>query len=84
MLEALYRLLEHNNPNNNALFVLTPTTVVHTYCRHHSDCSDNDQVKKIADLLEQKITVLFENGVTTRINREKVQKSISKLSYEKY
>lgn len=72
MLESLFELLSREEGNTDPIFVLSPTSVVHTYCRRHSECGDDNDVKKFVNLLEDRISVALGKDLYKRTNREKV------------
>lgn len=73
MLDIFYRLVDYaKNGNTDPKFVLSATSVVHTFCRSHSDCAENDKVLHIVNLLEEKVIQLFRTDLKQRSNREEV------------
>lgn len=72
MLESLYQILEYADRNPDPMFVLTPTTVVHTFCRLHSDCGENEIVQRFITLLEESVHKSLATNLLKRSNREKV------------
>lgn len=72
MLQALYSLLEHEHNNPDPIVIFSPTAVVHTYCRNHPDCSENEHVQKFVEFLENKSMEFLKKDFKIRANREKV------------
>lgn len=72
MLQSLYTVLETHVNNPEPIFILSPTAVVHTFCRNHRDCGENDFVKTYIDLLEANVLEKLENDLSVRANRENV------------
>lgn len=72
MLQSLFAVLEIGQNNPDPIFVLSPTSVVHTYCRNHGDCSENAEVQSFINLLETKILEQFGKNLSVRVNRERV------------
>lgn len=75
MLQALFTVLEHEIKNPEPIFILSPTAVVHTYCRNHRDCGENDEVKNYIDFLERNTLDELKKNLLVRMNREKVSTS---------
>lgn len=82
MLESLYQLLEFADHKPDAMIVLTPTAVVHTFCRLHSDCAENEKVQHFLHRLEESIQKSLESNLLKRTNREKVNTSVNRISKE--
>lgn len=72
MLRALYAVLETEVNNPEPIFILSPTAVVHTFCRNHRDCGENEVVKDYIDLLEANVHEKLRTDLSVRMNREKV------------
>lgn len=72
MLRALLTVLEAEISNPEPIFILSPTAVVHTYCRNHGDCGENYVVKSYIDLLETNALEQLKENLLIRANREKV------------
>lgn len=72
MLQALFTVLEREITNPEPIFILSPTAVVHTYCRNHRDCGENDVVKNYIDFLERNVLEQLKKNLLIRANREKV------------
>lgn len=72
MLASLYKMLEANYTNSDPTFIFAPTAVVHTYCRNHPDCIENQQVQKFVKLLESITMEYLNKDLSIRANREKV------------
>lgn len=51
-IEAMFSLIQHRNNNRNPMFVLIPTSVVHTYCAANINCNEKSSVMKIIKHLE--------------------------------
>lgn len=75
MLESLYQLLEFADRKPDPMLVLTPTTVVHTFCRLHADCSENEIVKRFIVRLEERVQKSLATNLMKRSNRETVNSS---------
>lgn len=75
MLQALFSVLEREISNPEPIFILSPTAVVHTYCRNHRDCGENDEVKTYIDFLERNTVEELNKNLLVRTNREKVSVS---------
>lgn len=73
MLHALFNVLEKEIDNPEPIFILSPTAVVHTYCRNHGDCGENVEVKNYKHFLESKILEQLNKNLLVRANREKVR-----------
>lgn len=74
MLHALYTVLENEVNNPEPIFILGPTSVVHTFCRNHGDCGDYSVVKDFVGFLEANIIENLQKDLSVRRNREKVSK----------
>lgn len=72
MLRALFSVLEQEVNNPQPIFILAPTAVVHTYCRMHGDCNENEAVKDYVSFLEENILDQLQTDLAVRKNREKV------------
>lgn len=72
MLQALFTVLEKEINNSEAIFILSPTAVVHTYCRNHHECDEQDEVKKYIEFLETQLLEQMKKNLLVRTNREKV------------
>lgn len=72
MLHALYTVLENGIPNAEPIYILAPTAVVHTFCRNHRECDENEAVKDYVNLLETNTLERLETDLSLRKNREKV------------
>lgn len=73
MLRALFTVLETNVNNADPIFILSPTAVVHTFCKAISrDCGDNEVVRRYIDFLEINVHEQLRNDLLVRANREKV------------
>lgn len=82
MLRALFTVLEAEKNNPEPLFILSPTAVVHTYCRNHGDCEENEEVQKYIEFLESSISEQFDKNLLLRTNREKVSSNFSRFFSE--
>lgn len=51
-IDAMFSLIQHRNINRNPMFVLIPTSVVHTYCAANINCNEMGSVMKIIKYLE--------------------------------
>lgn len=51
-IDAMFSLIQHRNDNRNPMFVLIPTSVVHTYCAANINCNEKSSVMKIIKHLE--------------------------------
>lgn len=71
-LASLYKMFEAKHINSDPIFVFAPTAVVHTYCRNHPDCIENEQVQKFVKLLESVTMEYLKKDLSIRANREKV------------
>lgn len=72
MLRALYSVLQYEVNNPEPIFILSPTAVVHTFCRNHGDCYENEAVKDYVSFLEANILDQLQKDLSVRKNREKV------------
>lgn len=72
MLTSLYEMFEAKHTDSDPTFVFAPTAVVHTYCRYHPDCNENEQVQKFVKLLESVTMEYLKKDLSIRANREKV------------
>lgn len=72
MLHALYMVLENEVNNLEPIFILGPTSVVHTFCRNHGECGENSVVKDFIGFLETNILETLQKDLSVRRNREKV------------
>lgn len=74
MLRALFTVLETEVNNPDPIFILSPTAVVHTFCRKaiSRDCGENEVVKSYIDFLEANVLEQLRNDLLVRTNREKV------------
>ena len=53
VIDAMFSLLEHREIDRNPVYVLVPTSVVHTYCKQHKNCESKAAVQRIIKYLEQ-------------------------------
>lgn len=72
MLASLYNMFEAKYTDSDPTFIFAPTAVVHTYCRNHPDCIENEQIQKFVELLESLTTEYLKKDLLIRTNREKV------------
>lgn len=72
MLTALFAILQKEIKSPEPLFILSPTAVVHTYCRNHHDCGESDEVKNYVNFLETNALEGLQKNLSVRANREKV------------
>uniref|UniRef100_W4VR36 Putative lipoprotein n=1 Tax=Corethrella appendiculata TaxID=1370023 RepID=W4VR36_9DIPT len=55
MLESMFELIQYGNSISNFNFILTATSVVHTYCKQLYDCSAVEEVQQIVEYLERNL-----------------------------
>lgn len=72
MLQALYTIIKGDTIDADPIIILAPTAVVHTFCRNHDGCQENEHVLKYVDYLEGRIMAYMKRELSTRANREKV------------
>lgn len=72
MLRALFSVIENNNDSPDPMFILSPTAVVHTYCRNHQNCGENEEVQNYINFLETNVLEQLQKNLLIRANREKV------------
>lgn len=73
MLEALYKVIAMDSIDADPLTILAPTAVVHTFCRNHDNCQENENVLKFVAYLEKHIENYLSKDLTKRIYKEKVR-----------
>lgn len=76
MLNALYTMISQDNVNSDPIMILAPTAVVHTFCRNHNNCEENETVQKFVKYLEQNVELNMKKDLAVRVNREKVENTI--------
>lgn len=52
IIEAMFSLIQHYENEPNPMFILIPSSVVHTFCRNMGDCKDSVVVSNIVKYLE--------------------------------
>lgn len=52
VIDAMFSLIESWDENRDPMFVLIPTSVVHTFCVNHNDCQEKPSVMRIIKYLE--------------------------------
>ncbi|XP_053697453.1 uncharacterized protein LOC128744450 [Sabethes cyaneus] len=62
VLEAMLELLEYGKENGEKSYILSATSVVHTFCAVHADCTNNDAVQSIVQFLETDLLEKLHNG----------------------
>lgn len=72
MLRALFSVMQSEINNPEPIYVLSPSAVVHTYCRNHQNCEENEEVQNFVNFLEENVLKLFDKNLLVRTNREKV------------
>lgn len=71
VLEAMLELIEHGKSINEKNYILAATSVVHTFCTLHSECTHNENVQAIVQTLEKDILEALEGtSVKSRKQRE--------------
>lgn len=73
MLNALYTMISQDNINSDPILILAPTAVVHTFCRNHNNCNENESVQKFVKYLERNVELYMKKDLSVRANREKVK-----------
>lgn len=53
------------------IYILSATSVAHTYCRNHADCDQNAAIKKMVDYLEENILKRINESLPLRAQRDK-------------
>lgn len=71
MLHAFYQLLSYADKLSDPTYVLSATSVAHTFCRNHADCNQNPAIQEIVGYLEDSIIKRLDSNLTIRANREK-------------
>ena len=51
-IDAMFNFIEHRSINRNPMFVLIPTSVVHTYCAANINCNEKSSIMRIIKHLE--------------------------------
>lgn len=72
MLRALFSVMQNEINNPDPIYILSPSTVVHTYCRNHQNCEENEEVQNLVHFLEENVLKQFDKNLLVRTNREKV------------
>lgn len=72
MLRALFSVMQNEINNPDPIYILSPSTVVHTYCRNHQNCDENEEVQNVVHFLEENVLKQFDKNLLVRTNREKV------------
>lgn len=72
MLPSLYKMFKTKHTDSDPTFVFAPTAVVHTYCRNHPNCDENEHVQQFVKLLESVTMQYLKKDLSIRANREKV------------
>lgn len=72
VLEVFYSLLKFGAIHGDPKFVLTATTVAHTFCRNHPGCESSKGIQDIVDFLDTELKSELEKDVQQRIVRERV------------
>lgn len=72
MLRALFSVMQNEINNPDPIYILSPSTVVHTYCRNHQNCDENEEVQNFVHFLEENVLKQFDKNLLVRTNREKV------------
>lgn len=72
MLDSFHDLLEYADSLSDPIYVLSTTSVAHTFCRNHPDCDKYDGIQEIVGYLENSINNKLDNGsLSVRAQREK-------------
>ncbi|XP_055389464.1 uncharacterized protein LOC129618631 [Condylostylus longicornis] len=71
-LETFYTLLEYGKKKINPEYTLGASAVVHTFCRHNSDCNKNEKVLKIVRKLEEEFSELLQSDLNERRVHERI------------
>lgn len=72
MLRAVFSVVKSEISNPEPIFILSPTAVVHTYCRNHNDCGENEVIEEFVEFLETNANDVLKKDLLQRANREKV------------
>lgn len=72
MLRALFSVMQNEINNPDPIYILSPSAVVHTYCRNHQNCEENEEVQNFVNFLEENVLEQFDKNLLVRTNREKV------------
>lgn len=72
VIDAMFSLLEHRDIDRDPVFVLVPTSVVHTHCKQFKNCENKASVQRIVKYLEQ--TVL--KNLAEDLNKQKVYEDV--------
>uniref|UniRef100_A0A7G3AUB2 Putative lipoprotein n=1 Tax=Lutzomyia longipalpis TaxID=7200 RepID=A0A7G3AUB2_LUTLO len=67
---AMLTLIEYGKGVRNPSYVLASTAVVHSYCKHHANCHEKENVRKILQHLEQEIMTGMNYSTHTRKTKE--------------
>lgn len=78
MLTAFHQLLTYSDDLADPIYVLSTTSVAHTFCRHHPDCGKEQAIGDIVHYLEDCIVKRLRTNLKIRANREKANRNILK------
>lgn len=73
MLAALYNLIQYADNSTDPIYILSTTSVAHTFCRNHPDCGNNAAIQNIVRFLEDGIIQKLDNDISRRNVREKAR-----------
>lgn len=74
-IKALSQLLEFQHQIPHVQFILSYSTIIHTYCRNNDDCIDLEEVDVFLSHLQQKIS----RGCAPRLHPPLVTKEVKYL-----
>lgn len=72
MLDSFHELLEYADSLSDPIYVLSTTSVAHTFCRNYPGCDKYPAIQQIVDYLENSINNNLDNrSLSIRAQREK-------------
>lgn len=72
VIESMFSLIQFYEKEQNPMFVLIPTSVVHTYCRNVGDCKNDYVVMNIVKYLEEIVIANLPKDLSDRKIYEKL------------
>jgi hypothetical protein len=56
IIETMFSLIQYYETESNPMYILIPSSLVHTYCRNHGDCRESVVISNIVKYLEGVVT----------------------------
>jgi Lipoprotein amino terminal region len=72
VIESMFSLMQYYETNQNPMFVLIPTSVTHTYCKHTADCLTDIRVVNVVKYLERIVSENLPKDLNERKTYEKL------------